>query len=107
MDIIAPNAASKLRWAAAMAKQDDPKSARVCSEDEGVEVAVKHMLKAATALCAAADLAADGEVVSHYINAAIRLRDLANSLYPGKTEWPTTEGGSAVIFDFSTKQRVN
>jgi hypothetical protein len=104
MDITAPNAANKSRWAAAMAKPDDPKSGRLCTEEEAVEAAVKQMLKAASSLCAAADLSEDGDVVSHYINAAIRLRDLANSLYPDKPDWPKD---GAAIFDFRTKQRVN
>jgi hypothetical protein len=104
MDIIAPNAANKSRWAAAMAKPDDPKNACLHTEEEAVEVAVKRILQAASELCAAADLAGDGEVVSHYINAAIHLRDLANSLSPDKPDWPKD---GAEIYDIKTKQKVN
>lgn len=58
------------------------------NEEEAVTMAVKDILHAANTLCLAADLAADGQVVDHYINSAIRLRDLANSLSPDKPEWP-------------------
>lgn len=58
------------------------------NEDEAVQLAVRDMLRAANTLCTAADLSDDGDVVSHYINSAIRLRDLANSLSPDKPDWP-------------------
>lgn len=59
-----------------------------CSEEEAIQQAVNRMLQAASLLTAAADLADDGGIVEHYINAAIRLRDLANSLLPDKPDWP-------------------
>ena len=58
------------------------------TEDEAVEMAAQEILSAATKLCTAADLAAEGDCVDHYINTAIRLRDIANSLSPAKPEWP-------------------
>jgi hypothetical protein len=103
MDIIVPNAASKLRWAVAMAKPDDP-SAYLSNTEEALDSAVKRMLQAAADLCLAADLSDDGDMVSHYINGAIHLRDLANSLGPAGHEWPKD---GAAIYDFKTKQRVN
>lgn len=72
--------------------------------EEAVDGAVKRILRAASDLCLAADLAQDGEIVSHYINSAIRLRDLANSLSPGGTDWPK-EG--AAIIDLKTRERLN
>jgi hypothetical protein len=86
-----------------MAKTGDP-LLPACEEKEAVEIAVKRILQAASDLCLAADLADEGDVVSHYINAAIHLRDLANSLYPDKPDWPK---GGADIIDFRTKQKVN
>jgi hypothetical protein len=87
-----------------MAKPDDPRYVKLNDEAEAVEVATKRILQAASDLCIAADLSEDGDIVSHYINAAIHLRDLANSLNPGGAEWPTD---GAEIYDFKTKQRVN
>ena len=58
------------------------------NEDEAVQQSVTRMLQAASLLAAAADMAEDGDIVEHYINSAIRLRDLANSLLPDKPEWP-------------------
>lgn len=58
------------------------------NEEDAVKMAVDDMLRAANTLCTAADLAGEGEVVEHYINAAIRLRDLANSILPDKPDWP-------------------
>lgn len=65
-----------------------PPNAIPVNDDEAVEMAVKDILKAANLLCTAADLASDGDYVDHYINSAIRLRDLANSLSPDKPDWP-------------------
>jgi hypothetical protein len=74
------------------------------SDEKAVSQAVARILQAASLLCTAADLSCDGDVVSHYINTAIRLRDLANFLSPGKPDWPT---GPCEIYDFRTKQKVN
>ena len=106
MDTIAPNVASKSRKAAAMAKQP-PKIDEAllpADEAEAVSQAVTRMLQAASLLATAADMAEDGSVVEHYINAAIRLRDLSNSLLPDKPSWPSD---GAAIYDFSTKERLN
>ena len=88
-DTTEPNAASKSQRAAAMGKRAGTEHILVPeTEDEAVEFSVKAMLNAAHLLCRAADLCLDGDVVSHYINSAIRLRDLANSLAPDRPEWP-------------------
>lgn len=58
------------------------------NEEEAVEQAVKLVLRAASHLVLAADLAEEAEVVSQYINSAIHLRDLANSLSPDRPDWP-------------------
>ena len=58
------------------------------STEDAVKQAVTRMLQAASLLATAADMAEDGEIVEHYINSAIRLRDLANSLLPDRPEWP-------------------
>ena len=65
--------------------------------------AINHMLEAAHDLCTAADIAAEGDVISEYINLAIRLRDMAQFLDEGHS-WP--EGG-AEIFDIRTKEKLN
>lgn len=56
--------------------------------DEALEMAVRDLLRAANMLCTAADLAGEDEIVEHYINTAIRLRDIANSLSPDRPDWP-------------------
>lgn len=58
------------------------------NEEEAVQQAVARILQAASYLATAADMAGEGEVIEHYINSAIRLRDLANSLLPDRPEWP-------------------
>ena len=57
-------------------------------EQKAIEAAVKLILKAATHLCLAADIADEGAEVDQYINTAIRLRDLANALSPDRPDWP-------------------
>lgn len=84
MDTTGPNAASKSRRGAAMGNAVWLPE----NEDEAVEQAVKSMLSAANLLCTAADLAPDGTIVEHYLNTAIRLRDIANSLAPDRPDWP-------------------
>lgn len=74
------------------------------TEDEARDAAVKMILRAASYLCLAADFVEEEEPVDHYVNGAIHLRDLANSLSPEKPAWPS-EG--AAIYDLKTKQRVN
>lgn len=69
------------------AAQDDEISSPQDAE-VAVARAVKQALQAAKNLCLAADLSADGDPVDLYINTAIRLRDLAQSLSPDKPEWP-------------------
>lgn len=90
MAITEQNAASRSQAGAAMGNKKDlpPKICPPETEDEAVDAAVKDMLKAAHLLCTAADMAQDGDIVGHYINSAIRLRDLANSISPDKPEWP-------------------
>ena len=58
------------------------------NEEEALEVAVRDILKAASTICTAADMASEADAAEHYINAAIRLRDLANSLSPDRPDWP-------------------
>jgi hypothetical protein len=86
MGITEPSAASKSRRAAAMENKGEvwlPEN-----EQDAVTMAVRDILRAAKTLCAAADLAGEGIAIDHYINSAIRLRDLADSLSPDKPEWP-------------------
>ncbi len=87
MDTMKHRAATRLSLAAAMAPTSDDLFGPETAED-AVELAVKLCLKAASHLALAADLAQEGEVVEAYINATIRLRDLANSLLPDRPEWP-------------------
>ena len=103
MGIIEPNAANRSRLGAAMGNKDDLQGGPT-NEDQAVKQAVTRMLQAATLLTAAADLADDGCIIEHYINSAIRLRDLANSLLPDKPEWPKD---GAEIYDIKTKARLN
>lgn len=58
------------------------------TEGEALEMAVKDILRAAKTLCMAADFAGEGEIVEHYVNASIKLRDMANALSPDRPEWP-------------------
>jgi len=74
------------------------------TEDEAVTAAVRLILKAANHLCVAADLAEEGTPVHQYVNAAIHMRDLVNSLSPERPSWPTD---GCEIFDIATKQKVN
>ncbi|HEY6020483.1 MAG TPA: hypothetical protein VIY48_11440 [Candidatus Paceibacterota bacterium] len=58
------------------------------TEEQAVEYAVKDILRAANTLCTAADMAPDGAVIEHYVNAAVHLRDLAHNLIPDRPAWP-------------------
>lgn len=87
-----------------MARQDDDGVWHPTKAVEAVDRAVKRILAAAKDLTKAADLAAEGEQVSHLINAAIRLRDLASFLSPNEPSWPTD---GAKIYDIKTKKQVN
>lgn len=72
--------------------------------EEAVDIAVQQMLRAATNLCLAADLAKEASSVDHYVNAALHLRDIASAINPEDFEF--AEGG-AEIYDFKTKTRLN
>ena len=74
------------------------------SEEEALEYAVKSILKAASHLCFAAELAEKGYPIDQYINTALHLRDMANVLSPGGSSWPS-EG--ADIYDIRSKQKLN
>lgn len=60
------------------------------NDEEALELAVEKILEAANMLCSAADMAdqTEWETVEHYVNTAIRLRDIANALSPDRPEWP-------------------
>lgn len=71
---------------------------------ESVSAAVRLILRAASHLARAADLAEEGTETDSFINSAIRLRDLATYLSPVKPDWPTK---GAAIYDIRTKQKLN
>lgn len=58
------------------------------NDEEAVNMAVRDLLKAANTLCTAADMTEDSDIASHYINTAIRIRDMANWLLPDRPDWP-------------------
>jgi hypothetical protein len=87
METTRHRAAIRSSLAAVMAPTSDDLFPPVSSE-EAVERAVKLVLTAASHLALAADLADEGDEISDYINTAIRLRDLANSLLPDRPDWP-------------------